>query len=512
MNERLRPRDRAFLATDSATTPLHNATLEIFEGGTGFDHARALALVADRISYVPRYRQRLLQVPGQIANPVWVDDTDFDLNFHVRRSALPRPGTMDQLRELTARIVSRPLDRSRPLWEIYVIEGLENGRVAMLSKSHQILVDGVETVDLGQVVLDVHPDQGALGHDDEWQPRRNPTPAALLLGALADNLESPRTLAQTARSGVGAVQRRAGATVERVGQLANVFSSGRPTPVSPVLGELSQQRRIVTVCTDLADYRTIRRVHQTTVNDVVLATVTGALRGWLMTRDEALHGIRKLKAVVPMSVIDDELEATSLGTQVIGHEVNLPVGEVSPVVRLLQVSYSFNGHKETGRAVGAQRLTGIAGFAPTTFHALGSRVAARELRRGFHVSVTNVPGPQFPLYAAGALMSESYPIHPLLPGHALSIGVTSYDGRVFYGITADRNLVPDADVIGQCLLEALEELKDTATDVRPRAPRGRRKSSTPRDPAAKTAAAKRAVPKGRGRNAQKATPPSKEKK
>src|SRR5690606_30122042 len=123
-------------------------------------------------------------------------------------------------------------------------------------------------------------------------------------------------------------------------------------------------------------------------------TVTGALRGWLMTRDEALYGIKKLRAVVPMSVIDDELEATSLGTQVIGHEVNLPIGEVSPVVRLLQVSYSFNGHRETGRAVSAQRLTGIAGFAPTTFHALGSRVAARELRRGFHVSVTNVPGPQ----------------------------------------------------------------------------------------------------------------------
>lgn len=478
MNERLRPRDRAFLATDSATTPMHNATLEIFEGGTGFDHARALALVADRISYVPRYRQRLLQVPGQLANPVWVDDTDFDLNFHVRRSALPRPGTMDQLRELTARIVSRPLDRSRPLWEIYVIEGLEHGQVAVLSKSHQILVDGVETVDLGQVLLDVQPDQGPLGHDDEWRPRRTPTPAALVLGAVADNVESPRTLLQTARSGVGSVQRRAGTAVERIAQVANVFSSGRPTPVSPVIGELSQQRRIVTVSTDLADYRTIRRVHQTTVNDVILATVTGALRGWLMTRDEALYGIRQIKAVVPMSVIDDELEATSLGTQVIGHEVNLPIGEPSPVVRLLQVSYSFNGHKETGRAASAQRLTGIAGFAPTTFHALGSRVAARELRRGFQISVTNVPGPQFPLYAAGALMTESYPIHPLLPGHALSIGVTSYEGRVFYGITADRNLIPDADVIGQCLLETLEELKDTATDVRPRAPRGRKKSGT----------------------------------
>ncbi|GGD15388.1 WS/DGAT/MGAT family O-acyltransferase [Nocardioides daphniae] len=475
MTERLRPRDLAFLATDSPSTPMHNATLEVFESGT-LDHARALELVQDRISYVPRYRQRLQYVPGQLANPLWVDDTEFDLTYHVRRSALPRPGTMDQLRELTARIVSRPLDRSRPLWEVYVIEGLEEGRVAMLSKSHQILVDGVETVDLGQVVMDVDPDQGPLGLDEEWRPRRTPTPAALVLGAVADNLESPRTLLQTVRSGAGAVGRRAESVATRVGQVAGVFSS-RPAAVSPVNGELSQQRRIVTVATDLADYRTIRRVHQTTVNDVVLATVTGALRGWLMTRDEALYGIKKLKAVVPMSVIDDELEATSLGTQVIGHEVNLPIGEVSPVVRLLQVSYSFNGHRETGRAVSAQRLTGIAGFAPTTFHALGSRVAARELRRGFHVSVTNVPGPQFPLYAAGAQMLETYPIHPLLPGHALAIGVTSYDGQVFYGITADRDLVPDADVLGQCLLETLEELKDTATDVRPRAPRGRKKKA-----------------------------------
>ena len=479
MNERLRPWDLAFLATDSASTPMHNATLEVFEGGdSGIDHARMVELIGDRISYVPRYRQRLQQVPGQLANPVWVDDAEFDLSYHVRRSALPRPGTMDQLRELTARIVSRPLDRNRPLWEVYVIEGLEQGRVAVLSKSHQLLVDGVETVDLGQVVLDTDPATGPLGHDDEWRPRRPPTPTSLVLGALADNLESPTTLVDSVRSNAGALHRRAGAARDRVGQVVGALSNRRPTYSTPVTGELSQQRRVVTVATDLADYRRIRAEHGTTVNDVVLATVTGALRGWLMTRDEALYGIRKLRAVVPMSVIDDELEATSLGAQVIGHEVNLPVGEVSPVVRLLQVSHSLQEHRETGRAVSAERLTGIAGFAPTTFHALGSRVAAEEVRRrGFHVSVTNVPGPQFPLYAAGARMTESYPIHPLLPGHGLSIGVTSYDGKVFYGITADRDLIWDADVLGQCLTEALEELCDTAGGARPRAPRGRKKSA-----------------------------------
>ena len=174
-----------------------------------------------------------------------------------------------------------------------------------------------------------------------------------------------------------------------------------------------------------------------------------------------------------MSVIDDELEATSLGTQVAPHFVDLPIGEASPVVRLHQVTYSFQAHRETGRAVAANRLAGIAGFAPTTFHALGSRVAAAELHKGFHLSVTNVPGPQFPLYAAGAMMLETYPVHPLLPGHALAIGVTSYDGGVYYGLTADRDLLPDVDTLGECLTEALDELDESTGDARPRAPRGR---------------------------------------
>ena len=180
--------------------------------------------------------------------------------------------------------------------------------------------------------------------------------------------------------------------------------------------------------TELSDYRAIREVHGGTVNDVILATIAGGLRGWLMARAESLGGLRTIKAIVPMSVIDDELEPTSLGTQITGHLVHLPIGEPSPVVRLHQVSYDLRAHRDNGRNVSARRLSGIAGFAPTTFHALGARLATAELRRGFHVSVTNVPGPQFPLYADGARMLESYPVHPLLPDHPLAIGVTSYDG------------------------------------------------------------------------------------
>jgi diacylglycerol O-acyltransferase len=198
-----------------------------------------------------------------------------------------------------------------------------------------------------------------------------------------------------------------------------------------------------------------------------------------MARSESMRGLRQVRAVVPVSVNDEELETTSLGSPIAAHFVDLPVGEPSPVVRLHQVSYSFQAHKDTGRGIAANRLAGIAGFAPATFHAIGSRVAAAEVRRGFQLSVTNVPGPQSPLYAAGARMVETYPVHPLLPGHALAIGVTSYDGGVFYGLTADRDLLPDADLLGACLREALDELVDTATGFRPRVRRGRKRARTP---------------------------------
>jgi diacylglycerol O-acyltransferase len=480
MSERLRPRDLAFLEDETATTPRHNATVEVFEpGDSGFDYDRFVALILDRISFVPRYRQRVQVVPGHLANPVWVDDDHFDIGYHVRRSALPRPGSADQLRELVSRIVSRPLDRARPLWEIYFVEGLSDGRVALLYKTHQALVDGVETVDLGQVLLDKDPEVKILG-SDEWHPHRNPTSTGLLASALLDNLTDGETALDTVRHAVGSTVRTADRLTSRASRVAAGLTGRRPDRGNALSGELSQQRRVVGVETALADYRTIREEHGGTINDVILATLTGALRAWLMTRAESMGGLRQIQAVVPVSVIDRELEATSLGSQIAPHFVTLPIAEASPVVRLHQVSYSFQAHKETGRAVAANRLAGIAGFAPTTFHAIGARVAAAEVRRDFQMSITNVPGPQSPLYAAGARMLSTFPIPPLLPHQTLAIGVTSYDGKVFYGITADRDLVPDADVLGQCVTEALTELLDTAAGGRPKIPRGRRKKTSPK--------------------------------
>jgi diacylglycerol O-acyltransferase / wax synthase len=473
MGERLRARDLAFLTAETPTTPRHNATVEIFDPGTsGFDHETLIRLIGDRIAFVPRYRQRVRRVPGHLANPVWADDPRFDLAYHVRRSALPRPGSMDRLRELVARIVSRPLDRQRPLWEVYFIEGLEDGRVAVLTKAHQALVDGAQVVDLAQVLLDRSPDHRDLGAD-EWRPEPPATSSGLVFDAMRDSLAAPAIVLDTVRGASDSWRRGADAATHRLATIANSLTGRRTDQDSPISGTLSQQRRFETVRRTLAEHRKVRDAHGGTVNDVVLATVTGGLRGWLMTRAESLGGLRQVKAVVPVSVHDNELEATSVGSQIAPHFVDLPVGEPSPVVRLHQVSYSFKAHRETGRAVAANRIAGIAGFAPSTFHAIGSRVAAEQLRGGIQLLVTNVPGPQSPLYADGAVMEQTYPVPPLLPGHALAVGVTSYDGQVFYGITADRDLVPDADMFAVCLSEALDELLDTVGDGRPQVPRGR---------------------------------------
>ncbi len=474
MSERLRAADLAVLSAESSSTPMHNATLEIFDpGDSGFDYDALIAHIEDRITFVPRYRQAIRGVPGRIANPVWVDDPDFDLAYHVRRSALPRPGTLDQLRELTARIMSRRLDPARPLWEVYLVEGLEGGRIAVLSKSHQVLVDGIATVDLGQVLLDVDPGPRNLVPDD-WAPSTEPSPTSLVLDALAETARDPRIVLNTARGTASAATKVVGSVAGRFGSIAGALSNRRPASDSPFNVDPSAQRRVVLVRTALKDYRRVRRVHGGTVNDVILATLTGAIRAWLMTRAESVDSGRRIKALVPMSVIDEDLEPTSLGSQVIGHRLDLPVGEASPVIRLHQVSYALKAHSETGRALAADRIAGVAGFAPTTFHALGSRVAVEE-SQGVNLVITNVPGPQFPMYMAGAEMVETYPVPPLQRGFAMAVGVTSYDGGVYYGITADRDVLPDIDVLGQCVREALDELVDSASDSRPRAPRGRKK-------------------------------------
>jgi len=498
MPERMRPLEMTFLSRESASTPMHVATLDIFEPpADGFDYQRLVALIHDRLSFLPRYRQRVKVLPGRLLNPVWVDDADFDLSYHVRRSSLPRPGSMEQLRELVARIMSRRLDRNRPLWETYVVEGLEGDRFAILTKAHQVLVDGT-TVDLGQLILDDSPEVPQTP-EVHWDGERSPNGAELLVESLTESLRDPAVAADNVRGQLVTARQLANRARELISAIVPrqvVASSG------PLETVLSEQRRFATVETRLSAYRKIRAAHGGSVNDVVLATIAGALRSWLLARADPGASSMRIRALVPMSVVDDEFaQPTSLGSQVTPHLLTLPVGEANPVMRLHQVSYAFKTHQETGRAVGATRLTKIAGFAPTTFHMIGSRIAATAPGRAFDLVLTNVPGPQFPLYAAGARMLASYPVPPLLPGHALAIGVTSYDGKVCYGLDADRDALPDLEVLGSCITEALDELLEASAAMRDRAPRGRvptkpapQQSATTK-PATKQPATKKAATK-----------------
>ena len=469
MADRLSPLDASFLYAEEPTTPMHVGSVAVFqEPEDGFDHDRLVRLVADRIALVPRYRQRVREVPGRLANPVWADDAAFDIGYHVRRSALPKPGTDEQLVELVARVQSRPLDRGRPLWEMYLVEGLADDRFAVITKTHPAMVDGIGAVDIGQVILDAHPERPAARARvmrkplvDTWHPQPEPTRAELVAGALGETIRRPTASLDLVRGGLGGLRDAAGRVAGAAGGLLSTgLTAARPAPVSPLNVAVTGQRRFATVATDLDDYRRVRKAHGGTVNDVVLAAVAGGLRAWLLTRGEAVRTSTTVRAAVPLSVHDDG-DAEPVGNRVATYLVDLPVGEPSPVMRLHQVSYQMKAPKETGRAVRAESLVGLAGFAPPTLHALGARVASGMSRRWFNLVVTNVPGPQQPLYAGAARLLASYPVIPLARTQALSIGLTSYDGGVYHGLNADRDALPDLDVLAQCLVDAGEELLGT---------------------------------------------------
>jgi WS/DGAT/MGAT family acyltransferase len=461
MADRLSPVDVSFLHLESSTTPMHVGGVAVFQPpADGFDYETLVTLINERISLVPRYRQKVRWVPGSLGNPVWVDDSDFDLSYHVRRSALPKPGNEAQLKDLVARVQSRALDRGRPLWEIYLIEGLEGGRVAIMTKTHHAMVDGISAIDIGTVILDVTPEPRATPADD-WLPRREPTGAELVAGVVTGWLRKPTQIVDTVRAEVASAQTLATRVAgTAVGLLSYVRTTARPAPATPLNVTIGSQRRFGMARTDLDDYKRVRKAHGGTVNDVVLATVAGALRTWLQTRGERVGGGMTLRAMVPVSVRDDA-HRSDLGNRVSSYFVDLPVGEANPVVRLHQVSYSMAGLKESGQSVGADVLIGLGGFAPPTLLALGARAAGALSRRLFNIVVTNVPGPQFPLYAAGATMLEVFPVVPLAQGQGVCIALTSYNGGVYYGINADRDAVPDVDVLAQCIEESLAELLET---------------------------------------------------
>jgi WS/DGAT/MGAT family acyltransferase len=467
--ERLTALDASFLYLEEPGTPMHVSAVLVLEPPAGahaseaLDHEALLELVRGRLPLVPRYRQRVVEVPGHLANPVWVDDPDFDLTYHVRRSAVPRPGNEEQLLDLVARLTARPLDRHRPLWEMYLVEGLSGDRTAVVTKTHPALVDGLGAIDIGQVILDERPDTGAGAADvpDDWRPRRPPGQLGLVWEAVEQYMQRPSAVLETARTAAGDVRATASRWAGVAGGLltAAARTTVRPAPVSPLNAPIGGQRRVAVARAALDDLRAVRNAHGGTVNDVLLTGVTGALREWLMSRGEPVIGSTSVRALVPVSVRTEE-DAT--GSRVNSFLVDLPVGEPNPRVRLARISYSMRGLTQPGQSVGADTLSALSGFAPPTMHALGARAASGLSRRLFNLVVTNVPGPQTPLYAGGARMVEVFPVVPLARGQGLAIGLTSYAGTVYFGLNADRDSVSDVDVLADLIEQEIASLVETA--------------------------------------------------
>jgi WS/DGAT/MGAT family acyltransferase len=453
MADRLSPLDASFLFMEESTTAMHVGGLMTFDNTPGFDPDRFVAQIGERLAAVPRYRQKIREVPVHLGLPVWVDDPGFELDYHVRRSALPAPGTDAQLRELVGRLVSRQLDRARPLWEIYLVEGLAGDRFAIVTKIHHAMVDGLSSIDVGTVLLDVTPTPRESPADD-WHPAPEPSGLELAAAAIQEQLLRPQLMfgtAQRALLDVRSVVRTGGA------MLAAARSASRPAPANPLNAPIGKQRRYGTSAGALDEYKAIRKEHGGTVNDVVLAVVTGALRRWMTTRGEPVRATTTVRAMVPVSV--RARSGGRLGNQISALFVDLPVGEPDPVARLKTVSAAMAVHKGSGQAIGAGALIGLVGLATPTVHTLGARLTSSMSSRMFNVVVTNVPGPQFPLYAMGARMRDMYPVVPLAKGQAVSIGITSYDGGVFYGLNADRDAMGDVDVLADAIGASLAELR-----------------------------------------------------
>ncbi len=470
MSERLSPVDASFLSLERDRTPAQIGSLYVLSPPrAGFDYDMLVQLVEQRISQVPRYRQKVRNVPGGIARPVWVDDNDFDISFHVRRSALPAPGNDAQLYELVSRLLSRRLDRSRPLWEMYLVEGLAKGRFAVISKTHQAMVGGVGAPSMGQVIFD-DTRRARVTRGELWMPSAEPGAVRLLAGALTGMLQRPVEVVDAVRW----VARDATAAVSNLAAAAGNVSSAlqravRPAPPSPLNVVISRQRRFAVARTRLADYRAVRSARGGEVNDVVLAVVTGALRSWLLARGEAMTLETTVRALAPMAVTAENGDVAGAGaggmpdSRAFSFFIDLPVGEPNPLARISRIAHATKAHESKAgsashRQVGADTLTHLSGFAPPTLHAMGARVAGSLMCRSFNVLITNVPGPQQPVYAAGARMLEMFPVVPLTRNQALSVGLTSYDGGVFYGLNADRDAMPDIEMLARLIEKALDEL------------------------------------------------------
>jgi diacylglycerol O-acyltransferase / wax synthase len=476
---RLTGLDSSFLHLEhDAATHMHVASCMVFDGPPP-THDELVAHVEARLHLVPRYRQRLAFVPFGQGRPVWVDDPHFNTRYHVQHHALPPPGSDEQLKHLAGRAFSQQLDRNKPLWELWLVEGLEDGRFAILGKTHHALVDGISGVDITTVLFDVTADPAPTPTPEQpWVPRPLPSSAQLLADALLERATVPAEIARGLRS---VVRRPRRVAKELLGDVRAVGSftlpGARSAPPSPLNVPIGPHRRFTWAEEELERIKAIKNALGGTVNDVVLATVAGGLGRYLRAHGHPTIDL-VLRAMIPVSVRSEEARG-ALGNQVAAVWASLPVGETDPVERLALVRGEMQGLKESHQAVGAQLLTELTGFAPPTVMAQAARLQARQ--RYFNLVVTNVPGPQFPLYVLGRRMRAIYPMVPLAQNLALGIAIMSYDGTLAFGLNADFDALPDLELLATQLAEALDELA-VAAGLPPRRPaRARRRGARATD-------------------------------
>jgi diacylglycerol O-acyltransferase len=468
MVTRLSASDASFYHLENSSTPMYVGTLSILrKPRSGLSYETLLETVERRLPQIPRYRQKVREVSLGLARPVWVDDSEFDITYHIRRSALPSPGSDAQLHDLVARLGSRQLDKSRPLWEMYLVEGLAKNRMAIYTKSHQALVNGMTALEIGHVIADRTQKAPEFG-EDIWIPAREPSDARLVAGAVGEWVARPTAQLAAVRSAVTEVAINSEQLLEvgrRVADVARTVARGT-APSSPLNATVSRNRRFTVAGHRLDDYRLLRARYDCDVNDVVLAVVAGALRNWLMSRGEPVTSTSTVRAMAPMSVYPDgEIDLAGPGqaiSEVSPFLVDLPVGEGNAVVRLSQIAHATESHSTAASLVDARTIVTLSGFGPPTLHAMGIRVATSFSARQFNLLITNVPGAQKQMYVAGTKLLETYAVPPLLHRQVMAIGVTSYNGMLYFGVNADRDAMSDVDVMPSLLRESLEELVEAA--------------------------------------------------
>jgi WS/DGAT/MGAT family acyltransferase len=472
--DRLSGLDASFLHLERDGAHMHVASTLIFEGSKP-EYEDFLDHVAARLHLVPRFRQKLRFVPFGLARPVWEDDPHLNLEYHVRQTALPPPGSDEQLRVLAARIFSQALDRDKPLWELWLVDGLEGDRFAVVGKSHHCLVDGVSGVDITTVLFDTQRDPAAPpAPPQEWLPQPEQSGAEVFADAVVERFANPGSVVSTVGEVLKAPRRIAGHVQEGLGAVGEFAGSGLGAPRSPFNLPIGGHRRFAWVPGDLSQLKQIKDRLGGTVNDVVLAAVAGALGRYLRAHGHSTAGL-ELRAMVPISVRAED-EHGALGNKISAMMAPLPVGVEDPARRMQIITETMGDLKDSRHAVGAALLTELTAFAPPTIASQAARLQSAQ--RFFNLVVTNVPGPQFPLYVLGRELTAVYPMVPLAKNQAVCVGIMSYNGQVNFGLIGDYDGIPELDDLAEELRAAIDELAAVA-EATPKAPKAPKPSPSP---------------------------------